>query len=80
MLTLIEIFNLIPAIFLMRFWGDAIALDDIPPLNMGCLLLGIFAGGFGKIFHIYAISLGGVANTVPFITLSPVVSVLCSCA
>jgi len=29
-----------------------------------------------QVFHLYAISLGGVANTVPFITLSPVVSVL----
>jgi len=76
MLTLIEIFNLIPAIVIMRFWDDAVSMDDIPPFYMGTLIVGVFAGGLGKIFHIYAISLGGVANTVPFITLSPVVSVL----
>lgn len=76
MLTIIEFVNLLAVVPLMLWVGDVTPLHVVPQRDLAYAVGGVLAGGAGKWFHAVAISLGGVATTVPFITLSPVVSVL----
>lgn len=78
MLTLLEFFNLCVVVPLMLWAGDIVSVDSMPREYQIYIFVGVIASGVGKWFHAYSISLGGVALTVPFITLSPVVSVLLS--
>jgi len=78
MLTMLEFINLCIVVPLMLWTGDIVNVDSMPQEYQIYLFVGVISGGVGKWFHAYSISLGGVALTVPFITLSPVVSVLLS--